>query len=138
MKTQWRTLNIAALASMLALCLISFTNAARADEAGHGLDCKGQEGTLACFQQQATVIDQAMKVIYQSMLQDLPEDSAKALQAEQEQWARERDQTCVPRGAVHDAEDVQVCRIRMTLERVKANKNQWWPLAKQARSAKQP
>ena len=143
MKTPWRTLTPAALASMAALCLTAlcltaFPHAAQADEAGPGLDCKGQAGTLACLQQQATVIDQAMQVIYQSMLHDLPEDSAKALQAEQEHWAQERDQTCVPRGYVHDSEDVQVCRIRMTLARVKAHKNQWWPLAKQARSAKQP
>ena len=123
MKTPWRTLTPAALASMAALCLAAlcltaFPHAAQADEAGPGLDCKGQEGTLTCLQQQATVIDQAMQVIYQSMLHDLSEDSAKALQAEQEHWARERDQTCVPRGYVHDSEDVQVCRIRMTLARV--------------------
>ncbi|WP_240154223.1 lysozyme inhibitor LprI family protein [Comamonas sp. Tr-654] len=102
-------------------------------------DCpSGQPLSLACLQQQAQVIERSMQVLYLSLQRQLPQASAQALQAEQEDWTRQRDRRCQPNGYVHEAEDMAACRIGMALSRVVAFKNQWHPLAKSAQGGEQP
>lgn len=98
----------------------------------------GQPLSLACLQHQAQVIERSMQVLYLSLQRRLPQDSAQALQTEQQEWTQERDRRCQPNGYVHEAEDMAACRIGMALSRVKDFKNNWSPLAKQAQGEKQP
>lgn len=79
-----------------------------------------------------------MQVLYLSLQRQLPQASALALQAEQEDWTRQRDRRCQPNGYVHEAEDMAACRIGMALSRVVAFKSQWHPLAKSAQGGEQP
>ena len=79
-----------------------------------------------------------MQVLYLYLQRQLPQGNAQALQTEQDDWTQERDRRCRPNGYVHEAEDMAACRIGMALGRVKAFKNQWYPLAKNAQGEKQP
>lgn len=94
--------------------------------------------SLVCLEQQAQVLERGMQVLYLYLQRQLPQANAQALQTEQDDWTQERDRRCQPNGYVHEAEDMAACRIGMALGRVKAFKNQWYPLAKNAQGEKQP
>ncbi|MGB6096013.1 MAG: lysozyme inhibitor LprI family protein [Comamonas thiooxydans] len=94
--------------------------------------------SLACLEQQAQILERGMQVLYLYLQRQLPQANAQALQTEQDDWTQERDRRCQPNGYVHEAEDMAACRIGMALSRVKAFKNQWYPLAKNAQGEKQP
>lgn len=104
-----------------------------------GLTClAGQEATLACLQQRQATLEYSGQVLYISLMLGLPEAQAQALHTEQSRWQAERGQSCRPNGYRHEQEDQAVCRIRMTLERVKVYKTHWYPIAKIAKGEAKP
>ncbi|RDI10692.1 uncharacterized protein DUF1311 [Comamonas sp. AG1104] len=132
---------LARLCALAAGCLLiaHLPVASAQDNEPAPLHCPSDQPlSLACLEQQAQVIERSMQVLYLYLQRQLPPASAQALQAEQEDWTRQRDRRCLPNGYVHEAEDMAACRIGMALSRVKDFKNNWSPLAKQAQGAKQP
>ncbi|QXZ10911.1 DUF1311 domain-containing protein [Comamonas sp. Y33R10-2] len=100
------------------------------------LCAKDDAPSLDCLQKQNAMIESSMQVFYTSIALGLPEQQAQKFHAEQKRWQAQREQSCQLNGYVHAQEDQVVCHTRMTLERLKVYKSDWWPLIQTQTQAK--